>query len=91
MDALSRRLLLAFGAVGGAAVAAAKAANAAAFGNPDEPAEGAINSTPGAISDPGPRNRALADQFPSFQNPPPTDVGDMPMFWSSFNNAPKRI
>src|SRR5256886_8217483 len=24
-------------------------------------------------------------------SPPPTDVGDMPQFWASFNNAPKRI
>ncbi|VTZ24717.1 Oxalate decarboxylase OxdD [Methylocella tundrae] len=90
MDHLSRRMLLALSAVGGA-VAAAAGANAAAFGNPDEPAEGAINSTPGAISDPGPQNPALESQFPSFQNPPPTDIGDMPMFWSSFNNAHKRI
>ncbi len=86
---LSRRILLALGAAGGAV--AATAARAASFGNPDEPAQGAINSTPPALSDPGPQNPALAGQFPSFQSPPPTDVGGMPMFWSSFNIAPKRI
>jgi oxalate decarboxylase len=86
---LSRRMLLALSAAGGAA--AANVARAASFGNPDEPPQGAINSTPSALSDPGPQNPALAKQFPSFQNPPPTDVGDMPMMWSSFNIAPKRI
>ena len=86
---LSRRMLLALSAAGGAV--AANVARAASFGNPDEPPEGAINSTPSALSDPGPQNPALANQFPSFQNPPPTDVGDMPMMWSSFNIAPKRI
>jgi oxalate decarboxylase len=29
--------------------------------------------------------------FPSFQGPPATDIGDMQLFWSSFNNARKRI
>ncbi|QJP17284.1 cupin domain-containing protein [Starkeya sp. ORNL1] len=90
MDDLSRRKLLALGAVGGAVVAAGSA-NAATFGNPDQPAEGAINSTPGALSNPGPQNTALEAQLPSFQNPPATDVGSMPMMWSSFNIMPKRI
>jgi oxalate decarboxylase len=90
MDDLSRRKLLALGAVGGAVVAAGSA-HAATFGNPDQPAEGAINSTPGAVSNPGPQNPALESQLPSFQNPPATDVGNMPMMWSSFNIMPKRI
>ncbi len=90
MDDLSRRKLLALGAVGGAVVAAGSA-HAATFGNPDQPAEGAINSTPGALSNPGPQNPALEAQLPSFQNPPATDVGNMPMMWSSFNIMPKRI
>lgn len=34
---------------------------------------------------------ALASQFPSFQNPPPTDVDGMDLFWASFNNAHKRF
>lgn len=33
----------------------------------------------------------MANNLPSFLNPPATDVGDMPMFWNSFNIAPKRI
>lgn len=90
MDDLSRRKLLALGAVGGAVVAAGSA-HAATFGNPDQPAEGAINSLPQALSNPGPQNPALEAQLPSFQSPPATDVGSMPMMWSSFNIMPKRI
>jgi oxalate decarboxylase len=89
MDPISRRNVLALGAVGG--VALASAARAATFGNPDEPAEGAINANPAGLSDPGPGNPVLQSQFPSFQNPPATDIGDMQLFWASFNNAPKRI
>ena len=90
MDNLSRRKVLALGAASGA-VLAAGAASAASFGNPDSPPEGAVNANPTGLTDPGPKNPALADQFPSFENPPATDVGDMQLFWSSFNNAPKRI
>lgn len=90
MEDLSRRTLLAIGAVGGVAMAAG-AAEAASFGNPDEPAEGAINANPAALSDPGPHNSALEAQLPTLQSPPPTDVGDMPMMWSSFNIMPRRI
>jgi oxalate decarboxylase len=90
MDKLNRRNILAAGAVGGLA-AAMTSAKAASFGNPDMPPEGAINSTPNAVSDPGPKNPPLANQLPSFQSPPATDSGDMQMFWSSFNIAHKRI
>ncbi len=67
------------------------ATRAASFGNPDQPPQGAINASPASITDPGPQNPALSSQFPSAVSPPPTDVGDMPMFWASFNNAPRRI
>jgi len=87
---LSRRDILALGAVGGAAVAATTA-SAASFGNPDLPPEGAVNANPASLGDPGPKNPALASQFPFFGSPPATDVGDMQLFWGSFNNAPKRI
>ena len=92
MDPVSRRGLLAAAAAGTVATAAA-AANAASFGNPDEPPQGQINTTtnPSSFTDPGPQNPALASQFPGAFSPPPTDVGDMPMFWASFNNAPRRI
>lgn len=87
----SRRNIIAAGAVA-AAAAAASTANAATFGNPDRPAQGRVNVTnPIAGQEPGPQNPALAAQFPSFQDPPATDVSGMELFWASFNNAHKRI
>ncbi|MCQ8242449.1 oxalate decarboxylase family bicupin [Rhizosaccharibacter radicis] len=88
MTFLARRgLLAAAGALG-----AAGAARAASFGNPDNPPQGAVNVTNKAgLTEPGPKNPTLAGQFPSFQNPPATDVDGMPLFWASFNNAHKRI
>src|SRR6201996_5644627 len=86
----SRRDVLAVSAAG--AVVTAGAAKGASFGNPDLPPQGAINAKgPGNLRDPGPQSEALAQQFPSAQFPPATDVGGMPMDWASFNNAPKRI
>jgi oxalate decarboxylase len=88
---LSRRRLLAASAAG-AVLTGASAANAASFGNPDEPPEGAVNvSNPKALTDPGPQNQGLAGNEPAFLNPPPTDVNGMSQFWASFNLAPKRI
>lgn len=84
---LRRGFLSAAGLVG-----AAGAAQAAGFGNPDRPPEGAINARlPSSLSEPGPKSPVLEGQFPDFQNPPATDVDGMPLFWSSFNNAHKRI
>jgi oxalate decarboxylase len=89
---LPRRRMLAGMAVSAAAVGVAASAKAASFGNPDRPAEGSINAkSPSSLSNPGPQNAALAGQFPSFQDPPATDVNGMPLFWASFNNAAKRI
>ncbi len=90
MEDRSRREILALGAAGGV-VFAASAAHAAGLGNPDQPAQGAINATPEAFANPGAQNPTLESQFPSFQNPPATDVGNMPMNWSSFNIMPKRV
>jgi hypothetical protein len=45
----------------------------------------------GSVSDPGPQNPAIRDQFPHAFSPPATDVGSMPLSWASFNNAPRRI
>jgi len=85
----SRRDMLAVSAAG---MMTATAARSASFGNPDQPPQGAINAKgPGNLTDPGPQNTALGQQFPSAQFPPATDVGGMPMDWASFNNAPKRI
>ena len=91
MDEVTRRKILAAGAVGG--VGMATGAAAASFGNPDRPPQGAINAkgTPGADAIPGPQSKPLMDQFGSSVSPPPTDVGSLPEFWASFNNAQRRI
>jgi oxalate decarboxylase len=86
----SRRKILAVTAAGAAMSVAT--AQAASFGNPDLPPQGAINATaPGNLTDPGSQNPAIAAQFPSSQSPPATDIGGMPLPWATFNNAPKRI
>src|SRR5258708_14034180 len=91
MSNLSRREILLGAAASAAALGVSAAASAATFGNPDSPAEGRINGkSRTSLDDPGPQNPALANQFPSFQNPPATDVNGMPLFWASFNNAHKR-
>jgi oxalate decarboxylase len=88
---LSRRKILVGAAASAAALGVAASARAASFGNPDAPPEGRINGkNRTSLDDPGPQNPALANQFPSFQDPPATDVNGMPLFWSSFNNAHKR-
>jgi oxalate decarboxylase len=92
MTNLLRREFLVGAAASAAALGVAATAKAASFGNPDRPAEGSINAkSPTSLDDPGPQNPALANQFPSMQDPPPTDVNGQPLFWASFNNAPKRI
>src|ERR1700692_4365245 len=69
---LSRRNVLATDAAGAMSAAAARAAS---FGNPDQPAEGAVNVTnPKALADPGPQDPDLAGNEPSFLSPPATDV-----------------
>jgi oxalate decarboxylase len=89
MEQVSRRTIMAAGAaVGAAATVSARAEGR--FGNPDLPPQGAINSNPQSQTDPGPQNPDLAGNFPSFIDPPPTDVGEMPMVWNSFNIAPRR-
>jgi oxalate decarboxylase len=91
MNTLSRRSMLAAGAAGGIATAAA-AAQAAGFGNPDTPPEGRINATNlKSLTDPGPNDPRLAGNESAFLNPPATDVNGMSQYWSSFNLAPKRI
>jgi oxalate decarboxylase len=89
---ISRRDVLAVTAATAAGSVAAATTRGATFGNPDEPPQGAVNATnPASLTDPGPQNPVLGGQFPAAQSPPPTDVGDLPLFWASFNNAPKRI
>jgi oxalate decarboxylase len=92
MQSFSRRDMLAATTVAGAVAVVGTAAHAQGFGNPDRPPEGSINAgNPNSLTNPGPQNPALADQFPSFQDPPATDVNGMALFWASFNNAHKRI
>jgi oxalate decarboxylase len=93
MEKLSRRDMLVATAAGGLLTAAAGTAQAGSFGNPDEPPQGAINTlnNPSSTTIIGPNNPALSGQFPGALSPPATDVGALPMFWASFNNAPRRI
>ncbi|WP_338340387.1 oxalate decarboxylase family bicupin [Burkholderia vietnamiensis] len=92
MTNLSRRRMLTSTAGAIAAAGIAVTAKASSFGNPDSPPEGAVNArNRQSLSDPGPKNPAIANQFPSFQDPPATDINGMPLFWASFNNAHKRI
>jgi oxalate decarboxylase len=87
---LSRRNIVTTAAAGVALSAAT--ARAATFGNPDQPAEGAVNVTnPKALTDPGPQDQGLAGNEPAFLDPPATDVNGMPQYWASFNLSPKRI
>jgi oxalate decarboxylase len=91
MTDLQRRKILVGAAASAAALGVASVAQAQTFGNPDRPLEGKINAkSPSSSSDPGPKNPALMSQFPSFQDPPATDINGMPLFWASFNNAHKR-
>jgi oxalate decarboxylase len=86
---ISRRTVLATAAASAVSVATARGAS---FGNPDQPAEGAVDVTnPKALTDPGPQDPGLAGNEPVFLNPPATDVNGMPQYWASFNLAPKRI
>jgi oxalate decarboxylase len=91
-EKMSRRDMLAATAAG-SVLAAAAPAMSASFGNPDEPPEGAVNTqgNPSSFTDPGPNNPAITNQFPGAFSPPATNVGGLPMFWASFNNAPRRI
>jgi oxalate decarboxylase len=89
---VSRRKILAAGAAAGVGAFATRA-SAASFGNPDEPPQGIVNTqgNPRSAVDPGPQNPALTGQFRAAFTPPATDVGGLPEFWASFNNAPRRI
>lgn len=92
MTDLSRRKFMAAGTTLGA-LGLASPALAKSFGHPDTPPQGlaATQGHPAGLKNIGPQNPDLAAQFPDAVTPPPTDVGDMPLFWASFNNAPRRI
>jgi oxalate decarboxylase len=88
----SRRDILTIGAAAGVGAFASRA-RAGTFGNPDEPPQGLMNTqgNPRIAAEPGAQNPALTGQFPMAFTPPATDVGDLPLFWASFNDAPRRI
>src|ERR1700722_3622420 len=88
---LSRRIFAT--AAAGSVLTATASAKAATFGNPDEPPLGAVNTqnNPASVSDPGPHDPTLQNTFPGAFSPPATNVGDLPLFWATFNNAPRRI
>ena len=89
---VTRRGLLGAGAGGLAAASVLSTARAQGFGNPDTPPQGAVNATnPASVTDPGPQNPPIADQFPAAVSPPATSTNDLQQFWASFNNAAKRI
>jgi oxalate decarboxylase len=89
---VTRRGLLGTGAGGLAAASVLSTARAQGFGNPDRPPQGAVNATnPASLTDPGPQNPAIADEFPAAVSPPATSTNDLQQFWASFNNAAKRI
>ena len=90
-EKISRRDMLAASAAG-SVLAAAAPAMSASFGNPNGPPEGAVNAqgNPSSFTDPGPNHPAITTQFPGAFSRPATNVGDLPMFRASFNNAPWR-
>ena len=63
-----------------------------AFGNPDLPPEGMVNTIgdPAGTKMTGPRNPVLESQFPNVITAPGTDISTQPFFWSSFNISPRR-
>ena len=67
--------------------------NQPAYGNPDLPAEGRVNTSrnPESLRSDGPHNPVIESQFPSQMDPPATDISTQPFFWSSFNISSKRI
>jgi oxalate decarboxylase len=91
MTDLTRRSMLTSVAAGAAALGAAAVARAADFGNPDSPGQGRINGSAASNAEPGPKYATLRDTMPSFDDPPPTDVGGMDIPWASFNLAHKRV
>jgi oxalate decarboxylase len=85
---VSRRAVAAVAA--GGIVAASAAARAGSFGNPGRSA-----ARRDQCAQPGERHGSRArsgacEPIPCAGSPPATDVGDMPRFWATFNNAPKR-
>jgi oxalate decarboxylase len=82
----SRRSFLGMGSV-----ALATAALAGLTANAQEKASTQKAEHDHSSSDPGPENRALLEQNPNSNTPPPTDHGDMVPIWYSFDLVKKRV
>jgi oxalate decarboxylase len=85
-DGFSRRSVL---GMGSAALAAAALAGLSA--NAQEKASTQKAEHDHSSSDPGPENKALLDQNPNSNTPPPTDHGDLVPIWYSFDLVKKRV
>ena len=82
---LSRRNMLGIGSTLAAVTLGGVAANAQQRANTRSTARDH------SASNPGPENRALLNENPSSNAPPPTDTGDVGPIWYSFDLAHKRI
>jgi oxalate decarboxylase len=75
--------------MGSAALAAATLAGLTAHGQTREGTRQAERDH--SSSNPGPKNKAILNENPSSNTPPPTDVGDVGPIWYSFDLTHKRI
>jgi oxalate decarboxylase len=85
-DGVSRRSVLGMGSV-----ALAAAAFAGLTANAQEKASTQKAEHDHSSSDPGPENKALLDENPNSNTPPPTDHGDLVPIWYSFDLVKKRV
>jgi oxalate decarboxylase len=85
-DGFSRRSVL---GMGSAALAAAAFAGLTA--NAQEKGSTQKAEHDHSSSDPGPENKALLDENPNSNTPPPTDHGDLVPIWYSFDLVKKRV
>ena len=85
-DGFSRRSVL---GIGSAALAAAAFAGLTA--NAQERASTQKAEHDHSSSDPGPENKALLNENPNSNTPPPTDHGDVVPIWYSFDLVKKRM
>jgi oxalate decarboxylase len=85
-DGVSRRSVLGMGSV-----ALAAAAFAGLTANAQERASTQKAEHDHSSSDPGQENKALLDENPNSNTPPPTDHGDVVPIWYSFDLVKKRV
>ena len=86
MQDVSRRTFLGVGSAGIATVALS-----ALTANSQDKAETEITGQGQLPSNPGPENHPLLSENPNSNVPPPTDYGNMPPVWYSFDLTHKRV